>query len=388
DIETPGRHTLSFSMREDGFTFDQFALSNDIAWRPGKIEEPSPIMDAVDLPTDFPEKDFSLSTPSAEGFDDAKFDAAMEYLLSHCNEDGLSETMVLHRGRVIFEGDSVDNVHNIWSCSKSFTSTALGLLIDEGKCSLDTIAADHEPELSEFYPDVRLSHFASMTSGYSAEGRSRWNDENSDWSWTPYKPEDPMFSPGSHFAYWDEAQMMFGRVLTRIAGEPLVEYLERQVFTPIRMGDVEWKMEGEVDGVAINNGCTNIHLSARQLARFGLLMMANGRWKSEQVIPEEWISLATSTQVSGNTPVFDGDRANVRGSGSYGFNWWLAGGESGMPLAPPTTFYASGLHHNVLCVVPEWDLVIVRMGVDGNPNYGKHNVYNEFLAKLALAKMR
>ncbi|MEM6692634.1 MAG: DUF5060 domain-containing protein, partial [Planctomycetota bacterium] len=89
DIETPGRHTISFSMREDGFTFDQFALSNDIAWRPGKVEEPSPIIDAVDLPTDFPEKDFSSSTPSAEGFNDAKFDAAMEYLLSHCNEDGL-----------------------------------------------------------------------------------------------------------------------------------------------------------------------------------------------------------------------------------------------------------------------------------------------------------
>ena len=79
----------------------------------------------------------------------------------------------------------------------------------------------------------------------------------------------------------------------------------------------------------------------------------------------------------------DTDRRDVRGPGGYGFNWWCGGGEVAMPDAPPRTFYASGFNHNVLFVVPEWDLVVVRMGTDGNPPMGKNRVYDEFFGRLA-----
>lgn len=91
---------------------------------------------------------------------------------------------------------------------------SIWLLIDQKKVKLNDYAATYLSDLQALYPKVTLEHFATMTSGYSGQGRSRWNDENADWSWTPYEPESPHFAPGTHYEYWDEAQMMFGKVLT------------------------------------------------------------------------------------------------------------------------------------------------------------------------------
>ncbi|MEM6365814.1 MAG: hypothetical protein AAF745_15410 [Planctomycetota bacterium] len=82
-------------------------------------------------------------------------------------------------------------------------------------------------------------------------------------------------------------------------------------------------------------------------------------------------------------PVGATDRSDVKGTGCYGYNWWTNGdGPFQMPDAPRRTFYNSGLNHNIGVVVPEWNLVLVRIGVDGNPELGKHNVINGFLSRL------
>ena len=78
--------------------------------------------------------------------------------------------MVIRHGRVIWEGDDTRKVHGTWSLTKTFTSTVLGLLIDEGRCSLETSAADFVSSMRLNYPGVTLRHFATMTSGYRAVG--------------------------------------------------------------------------------------------------------------------------------------------------------------------------------------------------------------------------
>ena len=139
----------------------------------------------------------------------------------------------------------------------------------------------------------------------------------------------------------------------------------------------------------IRFGGTGIKMNALQLARFGLLFLNEGRWDDAQLVPAEWVRQATSPQVPSEIPVADTDRARTRGSGVYGFNWWVNGitpeGKRFLPHAPPRTYYASGLNNNMLFVVPEWDLVFVRMGVDGNPPEGKPAVYDEFFRELAKA---
>lgn len=335
----------------------------------------------------FPDDRWYVSTPEQYNINSEKLTEALNYLESKSFEDGIEEVLIIKNGSIIFAGDSTYKTHNIYSCSKAFTSTVLGLLIDRGKLELDSKAADFDSSLDSLYPEVTFRHFATMTSGYSGAGRSRWNDENADWSYTPYTPETPHFSPGSHFEYWDEAQMTFGKVLTKTLHEPMIDFLQRELTNKIGMEEWSWHPEQSVDGIPINNGCTNVTLNAHQLARFGHLYLNRGNWDGKQLLSKSWCEMATTNQVPLNTSVFQGDRANVKGSGSYGFNWWVNSpdGLSRMPDAPLHTAYLSGFNHNICCIIPEWDMVIIRMGDDKNPPEGKHIVWNEFLKRVGEA---
>ena len=219
----------------------------------------------------FPNPDWQTATPASQGFDSAALEEAVQYLADHCFEDKVEELMIIRNGYLIYRGDSIDKVHNIWSCSKSFTSTALGLMIEQGLCQLDDKAATYEPRLTKKYPDVTLRHFATMTSGYNAEGDSRWDEASEDWSWTPYQPTEPLFAPGTAYAYWDEAMMMNGRTLTQILRGDLHAFLTEHLTKPIGLGEWSWGSEDSLGSIPIRNGCTNVHLSARQLTRVGHL---------------------------------------------------------------------------------------------------------------------
>lgn len=330
----------------------------------------------------FPGADWELASAESQDVDESIMLEALDFLKNKSFDDGNEEVMIIRNGRLIYAGDSIDKKHNIWSCSKSFTSTALGLMVHEGMVKLDDPVCQYEPLLEQEYSKVTFRHLATMTSGYNAVGDSRWNEGSKDWSWTPYEPGDPIFEPGMQYAYWDEAMMMKGRILTKILGQSIHSYLSERLTSKIQFDEWEWYTEGEINGIPVNNGCTNVIINAKQLARFGHLYLNNGLWGNERIIPEPWVEIATTIQVPEDIPVADTDRKNAKGSGAYGFNWWVNGGLSAMPDAPPKTYYASGLNHNVCFVIPEWNMVIVRMGVDGNPPDGKHVLWNDFLKIL------
>ena len=333
----------------------------------------------------FPQETWTTATPAEVGLDAQRLQTALDTVRAYCGEDGLSQTLVVKDGYVVFAGDSTGKAHNIYSCSKSFTTTALGLLIADGKATLNTKAAMAEPLLATNYPDATLRHFATMTSGYSAAGDSRWGEPSADWSWTPYTPDAPLFAPGSAYLYWDEAMMMHGRVLTRLAGRDLHAYLDERILQPIGAGAWDWWADTTVAGLPQRNGCTGVTLNAEQLARVGWLYANDGRWADRQLLPAEWVRAATSPQVPLDLPVGPADRANVRGPGTYGYGWWtkgVAGADWALPDAPPGTAYMSGFNHNVCFVVPDLNLVVVRMGEDGNPAAGKHVAWNAFFREL------
>ena len=388
-----GDHEIQFSMREDGFAFDQFLLTRDRNDRPRGAERGERIVDgglpeetpaeSVETAMRFPGETWVRDTPGSQGIDAEALAEALEYLRGHCQEDGLSELIVARRGVIIHEGENTTRRHNLWSCTKSFTSTALGLLIGDGKCSLDDRAADYETLLKQGYAEATLRHFATMTSGYNAVGDSRWTGDNADWSHTPYVPGEPLFAPGEAYAYWDEAMIMNGRVLTRIAGQSLHEMLRERIFDPIGVGPTKWWAEGKATGVPICVGGTGLEMTARDAARFAHLFLNEGQWDGEPLVPADWVRQATRNQVPPELPTGSSDRDDTHGSGGYGFNWWTNGGAVRMPDAPPRTYYASGLNHNLIFVVPEWEMVIVRLGTDGNPPMGKAAAWNGFFRRLA-----
>ena len=158
----------------------------------------------------------------------------------------------------------------------------------------------------------------------------------------------------------------FANVLTRIAGQSLKELFSERIAGPIGMhsGAWNWGDWGQVDGLLVCGGAGNkskgIHISARELARFGLLFLNEGNWNGEQLISREWVTQATSVQVERE---------------GYGYNWWC-----NWPGAPEGTYAAAGFNNNKCFVIPGWDMVIVRLGTDGNvPN----RRWNKFFERLA-----
>lgn len=314
----------------------------------------------------FPGADWSEGTPEDQGLDATALAAAMSYYEDNSGSHGTDQAMVIRCGVLVWQGSDIDNEHNVWSVTKSFTSTVLGLLVDDGDCTVDTLAQDHVSSLQADYAAVSLAHLATMTSGYDAVGGAQ--------SDTPFSPTTPLFAPGTEYVYWDSAMNQFGNVLTRINGGPIEELFKQRIADPIGMDEADWDWGdwGDVDGLLVNGGAGNksrgIHITARQAARFGHLMLNRGAWDGQQLISSAWVDAASSVQVPATVPPHN---AGDSGPGLYGYNWWVNGigpnGSRRWPEAPPDTYAALGHNHNRIFVVPSWGMVIVRLGVDGDP---------------------
>jgi CubicO group peptidase (beta-lactamase class C family) len=183
----------------------------------------------------------------------------------------------------------------------------------------------------------------------------------------------------------------FANVLTHIAKEPLAELFRRRIADPIGMNRTNWSwgVLGTEDGLAINGGSGNnsgpMKISARETARFGLLFLNRGNWNGQQLLSAQWVDEATKVQVPASLPHGFASR-NAEGPGEYGFNWWINGikpdGQRKFPDAPDGTYCGAGHNNNLCFVIPEWNMVIVRLGLDGK---AKDKIWSDFLAKVGEA---
>ena len=344
--------------------------------------------------TVFPAKDWLNVSPESQGLNAARLDEAVDYLRENTGPDGVNELVIVRNGYMVWRGPKIDKVHGVWSCTKSFTSTVLGLLVDDGKATLETLAKDPVPTLAAAYGQVTLRHFATMTSGYRAANDEPRGGYRHGPSPTPFDPcSTPLFAPGAQYAYWDSAMNQFGHVLTHIAGEPLKELFRRRIADPIGMKPDSWNWGdfGDIDGLVVNGGSGNsnnhIFICAREMARFGHLFLNRGNWDGHQLISAEWVDTATKPHVSASIPLWPDSGAD--GRGVYGLNWWTnsltADGKRKWPGAPPNTYAASGYNNNDMFVIPEWDMVIVRLGLDQSQLRITDAIYSQFIRKVGLA---
>ena len=343
----------------------------------------------------FPGKHWQETKPEAQGVDSTKLKAAVSYLKDNSGPDGIKELVIIRNGCMIWKGSDIDKMHGVWSLTKSFTSTVLGLLIDDDKATLDTHAKDYMPSMAEVYPDITLRHFTTMTSGYYAVGDKTSGGYKHGPSRTPFKPAPtPLFKPpGSRYAYWDSAMNQFANVLTRIANEPIKNLFKKRIAETIGMDRAKWDWGdfGKIDGIVVNGGSGNsnkhIKISARELARFGHLFLNRGKWKNKQLISTSWVDIATKVHVSASMPLEPLSGAD--GRGVYGYNWWVNGikpnGKRYWPGAPLGTYSASGYNNNDMFVIPEWKMVIVRLGLDQNKFAITGAIYSTFLEKVGQA---
>lgn len=346
----------------------------------------------------FPVSGWDYKSPQNLGIDSLKMYQAIAYLEENFLGDGIHEMIIIKDGYAIFQGDSIDKVHGVWSVTKSVTSTLYGILQKHEKVALDDYVKEALPYLSAQYPEVQYRHFITLTSGYDALGASNQKHLDKfgfgDSSDEPWIPAESLFPPGAKFCYWDESMNVLAHAITRLANRPLDKFFQDSIAAKIGMDSTGWHwpawQNARGDTLCGGSGCCNkaLNISARQLARFGYLFLRKGEWNGEQVIPAEWIERATTNQVPAAIEIMDGPRKGIDARGCYGYNWWINSkkpdGTYLMPDTPLSTYFASGFNNNMLYIIPEWDLVLVRTGIDGNPP-DKYGIYNQFFKLFSQA---
>ena len=337
----------------------------------------------------FPGAEWETATPESQGISSLALQSAVDFLDSALSAGGgASELVIVRNGRVIWEGPNADRVHPTYSMTKSFSSTALGLLVDDGLMTVDTLAKDYLPSLAADYPDVALRHLATHTSGYRA-AEEAYPLPQSYWPSDPFTPGDPLFAPGSRFHYSPFAAMdQMNNVLTRVAGETVQDLFQRRIGDAIGLDPAKWDWDDyeTSDGLTVDGGGVGVNISARDAARLGHLFLNNGNWEGQQLISSQWAAEATSVQVPPSTPEHPYGWA-TGGSGSYGYGWWVNGikanGARLYPGGTPQTFAALGGLANNIFVVPEWNMVIVREGSE--PPNAPRGVSSNFLSRVAVS---
>jgi hypothetical protein len=231
----------------------------------------------------------------------------------------LHSFMLLRHGKVVAEGWwypwRSDVPHMLFSLSKSFATTAVGLAIDEGRLTLDDQVLSFFPnesprKITQHLADMKIHHLLTMTTGHDRD-----TVEDVFFSHTPVKTFLALpveHSPGTHFLYNTGASFIVSAILQKLTGETLLVYLTPRLFEPLGITGASW----DIHPVGINYGGMGLNIKTEDIARFGQLYLQRGIWNGRRILPEWWVDEATAKQVSnGNDP--DSDWAQ-----GYGYQFW------------------------------------------------------------------
>ncbi len=283
------------------------------------------------------------SAPESQGVSSA---ALLDFVESADRDMAhLHSFMLVRHGHVIAEGwwkpYDAGTRHELYSLSKSFTSTAVGLAIGEGRFSLDD-------QVEKFFPDdlpaepgnqlkgMRVRDLLCMSTGHESEPKLSASEA----PWTKTFLAHPVpFKPGAHFMYNTPATYMLSAIVQRQTGMTVLDYLRPRLFEPLGIEDPTWGTSPQ--GVSL--GGYGLSIRTEDIACFGQLFLQQGQWRGRQLIFPSWIAAATGRQTSnGSNPQSDWDQG-------YGYQFWRCrhGGYRG-----------DGAFGQFCIVLPEQDAVV------------------------------
>lgn len=259
------------------------------------------------------------STPEAQGISSAAILAFIQTIEQQI--DALHSFMLLRHGQVVAEGwwapYTATEPHMLFSLSKSFTSTAIGLAVAEGRLSVTDHVLSFFPEetpaaVSDNLAAMRVHDLLAMATGHTEDTTPHLR-QDPDGNWARAflaRPVDR--EPGTHFVYNSGATYMLSAILQKITGMTLVDYLRPRLFDPLGIDHATWDSCPR----GINVGGWGLWITTDSIARFGQLYLQQGQWQGQQLVPADWVAAASAKQVSnGSEPASDWAQG-------YGYQFW------------------------------------------------------------------
>ena len=332
----------------------------------------------------WPVKKWPESTLEKEGFDSKKIEDLVDDLKS--GKYGLVDSfLIIRNGKLVadhhfshdykklstkyepknhqYDYDHPDwhpyykntELHTLQSVTKSITSVALGIAIDEGHIpdGVSTPAMSFFKDYQFDRSDPRkkamtLEDLLTMRSGIRwNEMVSYLNDENScvqlekSDQWIQFVLDQPMREkPGTTFDYNSGVSVLLGKIIGVATGKRVDAYAEEKLFKPLGIKEYYWKTtpDGEVDTEG------GLYLKPHDLARIAYLFLREGNWNGKQIVSKEWVRASTAPRVT-----------SLRFGQAYGYQWWIPSHEKGKTKI----FQGSGYGGQFPIVVPEYDLIVV-----------------------------
>ncbi|MFC2099257.1 serine hydrolase domain-containing protein [Candidatus Bipolaricaulota bacterium] len=303
--------------------------------------------------------DWEVSTPEAEGLNPL---LVAELYYNAAQMETLRGLLVIMNGRLIAEGyfndGSIDQTARLQSVTKSFTSALAGIALEQGLLtSVDQKMLDFFPEVAGEITDPRkaeitIRQMLQMRAGYP------WEETHADlWAgllsghYPPLIEAFPLIAdPGTAFHYSNLTSNWLGIIVDRASGVNLKGYAEEHLFAPLGIEPGEWGMDAE----GHNNGCGDLHLTARDAAKFGLLYLNDGEYEGDQIVPAEWVRDSLQSYTQDAFTEIAGKRIGryFRDIG-YGYQWWSA------TVGDYHVDYASGHGGQLIVLLDALDMVIV-----------------------------
>jgi CubicO group peptidase (beta-lactamase class C family) len=291
------------------------------------------------------------STPEAEGVSSAGILAFLEAVRQSKHE--LHSFMLVRHGRVVAEGwwspYGPEFRHSLYSLSKSFTSTAVGFAVAEGRLRVDDRVVSFFPhdlpeQVSEHLAALRVKDLLTMSVGNGKEPTiTMVEQENWVKAFLGWPIPNP---PGTQFMYNSSATYMLSAIVQQVTGQKILDYLQARLFELLGIHSATW----ETCPRGINVGGWGLSMQTEGLAKFGQLYLQKGAWQGRQILPPQWVEEATTFKIQQPVPAKP-SRPNDQ-------NDWLQGYCYQFWRCRHNAFRGDGAFGQYMIVMPDQDAVV------------------------------
>ncbi len=305
------------------------------------------------------------ATPEAEGVPTA---AVGEFVAALDTIPTMHSFMVVRHGRVIAEGwwkpEAADKPHVMFSVSKSFNSTAVGLAIAAGKLKLDDpvlkfFPADAPADPSANLKAMTVRDLLTMSCGHDTEPKF-----GPDPSVKRFLAHPVPHKPGTHFLYNTLGSYVLSAIVTKVTGQTTLDYLKPRLFDPLGITNPEWATSPEGNSI----GGSGLKVRTEDVAKLGQLYLQKGKWDGKQLVPATWVEQATSKQVPNARAPHS--KIGTDWQQGYGYQFWRCTHDA---------YRADGAGGQFCVVLPAQDAVVALTAGGANMQAELNAIWDKLL---------